>query len=121
MNKRKIGAAAEEKVAAYLKSAGVKILELNYQSRRGEIDIVGRHDGYLVFFEVKYRSCTSCGHALQAVDSHKMKQICKVADYYRYTHNLGDQIPVRYDVVAIQGSEIQWIQNAFPHIYTRNY
>lgn len=121
MNKRRIGSEAEEKVVRYLTEAGMQILERNYRNRQGEIDIIGRHDNYLVFLEVKYRKGLSCGYAVQAVDFRKMRQICKVADYYRYTHGMGEQTSVRYDVAAIQGDEIQWIQNAFPHIYTRNF
>ena len=55
-----------------------------------------------------------------AVDGRKQRQICRVADYYRYIHDLGDNVGVRYDVVAIQGGQVQWIKNAFPHIYTRS-
>lgn len=120
MNKRRTGARAEELAASYLREAGMEILEVNYRNRQGEIDLIGQHLGYLVFVEVKYRFDTAYGYASQAVDMRKRKQICKVADYYRYCNGLGDGTPVRYDVVALQGDEIQWIQNAFPHIYSGN-
>ena len=119
MNKRKVGADMECLAAAYLEDRGMKIVERNFRNRQGEIDLIGYQDGYLVFVEVKYRSGDSKGMAVAAVDYRKQRQICKVADYYRYLHKLGNQTMIRYDVVAIQEDEIIWIPNAFPHIYTR--
>ncbi len=115
MNKRQIGTCGEETAAAYLAARGVRIVEKNFRSRQGEIDLVGYHGEYLVFVEVKYRGSARMGSALEAVDLRKQRRICRAADYYRYLHRLGDDCPVRYDVVAIQGEEILWIPNAFPH------
>lgn len=105
--------------ADYLESQGMRIVERNFRGKQGEIDIIGYHKHYLVFVEVKYRSNATRGNALEAVNTHKQRRICKVADYYRYMHRLGSSTMVRYDVIAIQGENIQWIQNAFPHIFTR--
>lgn len=120
MNTRRTGEQWEAAAAGYLAAQGMRIVERNFRCRQGEIDIVGYHQGYLVFVEVKYRETAAKGFAAAAVDSRKQRQVCKVADYYRYTHNLGDNTAVRYDVVAIQGGGLQWIKNAFPHIYTRS-
>jgi len=117
LNKRKTGEDKEKVAAAYLAGQGMKIVERNFRGRQGEIDLVGYHQGCLVFVEVKYRSTLEQGYALAAVDYRKQRRICRTADYYRYLHRMGDQVSVRYDVVGIQGGEIQWIQNAFPHIY----
>lgn len=114
-----MGAVWEQKAAEYLEARGMKIKERNFRNRQGEIDIIGYHDGYLVFVEVKYRNGNGKGYAAEAVDYRKQRQICKVADYYRYIHRLGENIAVRYDVIAVQGEEIEWLQNAFPHIYMR--
>ena len=119
MNKRKIGADKEQIAASYLEERGMKIVERNFRNRQGEIDLIGYHDGYLVFVEVKFRSNANKGYALAAVDYRKQRQICKVADYYRYQHKLGNHTMIRYDVVALQGEDVFWIPNAFPHIYTR--
>lgn len=118
-NKRQLGADKEQLAAEYLTARGMDILERNFRNRQGEIDIIGRHGQYLVFVEVKFRSGTDMGMAVEAVGIHKQRQICKVADYYRMIHHLGDNTAVRYDVLAIQGEDIQWIQNAFPHINRR--
>ncbi len=120
MNTREIGNVSEAAAAEYLTARGLRIAERNFRCRQGEIDIVGYHEGYLVFVEVKYRRGRSCGTALEAVDGRKQRRICRTADYYRCLHHLGESTPVRYDVLAIQGEEIRWIQNAFPHTAAAN-
>ncbi len=117
MNTRKKGAEFEQIAIEYLQRQGVEIMEHNYRNRRGEIDLIGRDGEYTVFFEVKYRKDSSRGYPGEAVGYGKQRVICKVADYYRMIHHIGDFTPVRYDVVAICGEEITWYQNAFEHIY----
>lgn len=116
MDRRKRGTEWEQAASAYLKRQGMEIVEKNFRSRQGEIDLIGYHQGYLVFVEVKYRSTDVKGCALEAVDSRKQRRICRTADYYRYTHGIGSDTSVRYDVVAVQEGRIQWIPNAFSHI-----
>lgn len=115
MNKRAVGAAWEQRAAEYLTGRGMRIVARNFRCGRGEIDIVGYHEGYLVFVEVKYRAGSGKGYAAEAVDFRKQRQICRVSDFYRYTRGIGEDRAVRYDVVAVQGEEIVWLQNAFPY------
>lgn len=119
MNQRETGKKYEQLAAAYLKSYGVEILEQNYRNRLGEIDIIGRHQGYLVFIEVKYRKTHAKGMPEEAVDYRKQQKICRVADYYRCVKRVPEQTPVRYDVVAVCGEHCTWYPNAFDHIYAR--
>lgn len=116
MNKRKIGAHGERLAAEYLSRRGMRILERNYKSRRGEVDLIGCQEGYLVFVEVKYRRSDANGDAAEAVDGRKQRRICRAADWYRYARGIGEETPVRYDVVAIRGESVRWLKNAFPHI-----
>lgn len=118
-NKRKVGGTWEKQAAEYLTKQGMRIVETNFRCKQGEIDLIGYHDGYLVFVEVKYRSTSKQGYALEAVDYRKQSKICRVADYYRYLHKVSDFTKLRYDVVAVQNGEISWIQNAFNHVYGR--
>lgn len=118
MNTREKGTRFEEKAAEYLRSQGVHILECNYRSRRGEIDLIGKDGEYLVFFEVKYRKDALKGEPSEAVNYRKQKNICRVADYYRMIHGIGEFEAIRYDVVAICGDKLAWYQNAFEHIYS---
>ena len=53
-NKRTIGADKEQLAAEYLIDNGYTVLERNFRSRTGEIDIIASKDNYLVFIEVKY-------------------------------------------------------------------
>lgn len=117
MNRRRVGTDGESRAAAFLREQGVTLLERNYRSRNGEIDLIGRDGEYLVFFEVKYRSGADMGHPEEAVGVAKQRRICRVADYYRLVRGLPQQTAVRYDVVALEGEQIRWVKNAFPHHY----
>lgn len=117
MNKRSIGTENEEKAIAFLKEQNVKIIFKNYRCRSGEVDVIGSHNGFLVFFEVKYRTTVISGYGAEAVDYKKQKIICKVADYYRYSNHINDYTPIRYDVISIMKDQINWYQNAFYHIF----
>ena len=116
-NKREIGSIQEERAGEYLKKQGMYILEQNFRCRNGDIDIIGRDQGYLVFVEVKYRSSSKAGHPAEAVNYQKQRKICRTADFYRYIHKIGADVNIRYDVVALTQEEIFWYQNAFQHIY----
>lgn len=114
-NKRNIGTEYEKLAEEYLVKNGVRIVERNFRSRFGEIDLIGYDREYLVFFEVKYRVNESAGYAEEAVNLKKQRTICKVADYYRVKHAVSDFAPMRFDVIAVSGEEIRWIQNAFSY------
>lgn len=96
-----------------MREKGLKILEMNFRCRMGEIDLIARDGRYLVFVEVKYRSTGNQGGAVDAVGREKQRAISKVAAYYLLTHCKSMDIPCRFDVIGIEGEEIQWIQNAF--------
>lgn len=117
MNKRRLGTDKETMAKAYLEARGFQVVERNYRCRQGEVDLIARHEGYLVFVEVKYRKTRSAGAAWEAVGITKQRKICRVAEYYALTHGMGTGEGIRYDVLAIQGEEILWIPNAFPHHY----
>lgn len=110
-----MGTAYEKLAGAYLEQQGYEILEYNYRCRMGEIDIVARQDGYLVFVEVKYRADSTVGNPLEAVTSAKQRTISKVASYYCLTHGYGTFTPCRFDVAAVLGEQIKVIQNAFDY------
>ena len=115
LNKRTIGALAEERAALFLQARGMQILARNYRCRQGEIDLIARDGRYLVFVEVKYRSSACCADPLSVVNRAKQRKICRVADYFRFTQKVPDDVPVRYDVIGILGEKTAWIPDAFPH------
>ena len=119
MDKVREGRFWETAAAEYLRQAGVQILEQNFRCSQGEIDLIGCHQGCLIFFEVKYRKNERFGRPEEAVGAGKQQRICRCADVYLYRRRIGDGQPVRFDVIAICGDRIAWIQNAFDYSYRR--
>ena len=115
MNKRQTGAFWEEAVAGWLERNGVSIRDRNFRCSQGEIDIIGYHQDCLVFFEVKYRKNTAFGTAAEAVGYKKQQTICRCADFYLYRNRIPENTSVRFDVVAVCGDKIDWLQNAFEY------
>lgn len=116
INKRQIGADKEAFVCEWLEAHGYIILERNFRCRNGEIDIVAREGGYLVFIEVKYRSRGASGLPEEAVDVRKQRVISRVALYYLRRFGYGETTPVRFDVAAVLGEKdlsVTLYQNAF--------
>ena len=116
MNKRVIGAKTEDEAARFLTQCGLKIRQLNFRCRYGEVDIVATDDDYTVFVEVKYRKTARAGHPEEAVSLSKAKTISKVSDYYRVRNKLPADAKIRFDVVAIEGGEFRWYKNAFDYV-----
>ena len=114
-NLRKDGSAHEEKAKAFLEKYGIRIVDMNFRNRFGEIDLIGYEGDVLVFFEVKYRSSNASGYAEDAVNAKKRHTICKVADYYRMLHGIGDFQAIRFDVIAMNDRDIHWVKDAFAY------
>ncbi|WP_092562752.1 YraN family protein [Anaeromicropila populeti] len=112
-NKRKLGAEQEEAAVKYLEQAGYRIIERNFYTRAGEIDIIGYDEGYLVFIEVKFRSNAAFGFPGEAIDNRKRNSIIKTAEYYIYKNQLSMEQPIRFDAVLILGGSIHLVKNAF--------
>ena len=94
---------------------GYEILEMNYRIRQGEIDIIAREGGYIVFVEVKYRAKGEAD-ALSAVDFRKQRKISRVALTYITRHRLSEYTPYRFDVIAVTDDGCSLIRNAFDYI-----
>lgn len=113
MDKRAVGSAYEAMAARYLERLGYIILEKNYHSRHGEIDIIANHTGMLVFLEIKYRKNGRHGEPWEAVNYRKQQRLRMTAKVYMMTHHLSMQTPCRFDVVSVLDNEITLYQNAF--------
>jgi putative endonuclease len=111
-----IGNRGENLACEYLKRNGLKILEENYRTRWGEIDLIAREGDTLVFVEVKTRTQKRFGSPLEAVTTDKQRRIIRMAQTFLAEKRLGD-IASRFDVIGIDltnGSpRIDWIPNAF--------
>lgn len=89
-----------------------KIIERNYRSQIGEIDIVAYKGGVYVFVEVKTRRDETFGRPAEAVTSAKQRKYRLMAMQYMNSKGLYDS-PFRFDVIEILGKEINHIENAF--------
>ena len=109
------GRTAEDTACAYLLGHGLVLVERNYRSRRGEIDLILRDADTLVFVEVRYRRQSGFGSAAESVNHGKQMRIAACARHYLRTHCQFDTTGCRFDVVAIDGpvQSIEWIRNAF--------
>lgn len=116
-NHRQTGTVYEQRAGKYLEQHGYEILAYNYRCPKGEIDIIAKQGGCLVFCEVKFRSGTKSGYPAEAVGYAKQKRISESALYYLMMNNMLEE-PCRFDVVSIQGDRIWVNQNAFD--YTGN-
>jgi len=94
------GYSSENLAVNLLVSKGYKIIDRNFHSRFGEIDIIAEKDGYLVFVEVKARHSLKFGLPEEAVTPSKLFKIRKTGEYYSILHpNLPKKL--RIDVVAL--------------------
>ena len=110
--------------ARYLKKKGYRIVDRNYRSRLGEIDIIAEEGGCLVFVEVKTRAGMGFGTPFESVTLQKQQQLSKVALEYINRQDWHERA-ARFDVVGIrmpedgkyQDSAIELLQNAFDLCY----
>ena len=114
MNSGKIG---EDAVVEYLENSGYEILERNFHSRFGEIDIIAKKEKCIMFVEVKTRKSVNYGTPAEFVTSAKMKKIIKTAVLYLENTDC----EMRFDVAEVYlkngKCEIKYIENAFGGSY----
>ena len=111
------GKTGEDIASEYLKQQGFSIIERNFHSQQGEIDIIAQDKDCLVFAEVKNYSFKSYGSPVGAVRKSKKQSIIHAAQTYLYKKNIRN-IYARFDVVTIyrkkDGSNvIEHYKNAF--------
>ena len=113
MNKRELGSRYEDTACKYLTEQGYIILEKNFRCKIGEIDIIGKSEGYLCFIEVKYRSSSEFGFPSEAVDNRKRRKIFYTAISYMNYRKYPPDTPCRFDIVVILKDRYSLIKNAF--------
>ena len=95
-----LGAWGEDQAVEYLRQQGIKIIERNFRTPVGEIDIIARHKSVLLFVEVKTRRSNAFGTPQEAVGPRKQRQIIRTAQWYLQNHK-NIKLQPRFDVVAI--------------------
>jgi putative endonuclease len=117
MNNKSTGNEAEKAAAGYLRQKGYKILERNYSTVIGEIDIVALDGDVLCFIEVRSRSSKDYGGALQALSRKKQRRVTRAALAYIKAKRL-EEVEMRFDFAAVEvcpdgATSIELIKNAF--------
>jgi putative endonuclease len=112
-----LGRAAEEAAAAFLRAAGLAVVERNVRFRQGEIDLVCRDGGVVVFVEVKCRRAGWDAAPAAAVSWHKQRRLTRLAQHYLKWRRL-ERVRCRFDVVSVVQSdrgtlEIRHVRSAF--------
>lgn len=117
--KRQIGNQAEDIALKYLIQQGLVLIEQNYLTKVGEIDIImlDKAEQVLVFVEVRYRKNTHFGSATDSVDHAKQLKIMRTAEYYLACQQKFDEYICRFDVIGLESDlkypKINWIKDAF--------
>ncbi len=118
-DRRVLGARGERAAESFLTRRGYRIVERNYRTARGELDLVAYHGDVLVIVEVKARSTDRFGGAREAVDRRKRMRLTRLALGY-LQRRARRPLTCRFDVVTIdmtgsgpEGGTIELIQNAF--------
>ncbi len=108
----KDGDEAEDRAAAALEAAGYTIVHRNWRCDAGELDVIAREGSVLAFVEVRSRADAEHGHAAEMIGARKRAHVSRVAKIY-----VAIERPIepemRFDVVAVTGSEIAILRDAW--------
>lgn len=111
------GVAAENLVAKYLVDHGHTIIQQNFHSKFGEIDILSAWRGQLIVTEVKARSTCLYGTPAEFVTKSKQQKIIRCLKHFLNMHPFWHTSPIRFDVASViidqRGARIDIIEAAF--------
>ena len=97
--KQLLGKEGEDIACHFLEQKGYQILHRNYRFSRYEVDIVAKHEGILVFVEVKLRSYATYGYPEESVSEAQVESIQTVAEAFLETYTNYQR--TRFDIIAI--------------------
>lgn len=101
INKKQKGTKGEKIALDYLEQQNIKIIEQNFRSRYGEIDIIGLLKNALIFYEVKYRENNRFGDIAYSITDQKRKKILKTAQYFLLLNKQYKDYQKRFDAILI--------------------
>lgn len=116
LHKKEIGKAGEDKAAEYLKENGYKIIERNWHTRFGEIDIIAQKNDIIVFVEVKTLPNGDAETLERVLGKHKQKKILETAKCFLNKYRQYSNSIIRFDVLVVDmpGFPLVYhIENAF--------
>ncbi|MDE7071329.1 MAG: YraN family protein [Clostridia bacterium] len=112
MNNRKSGIEGENTAVEYLKKQGYLIIERNFNTKVGEIDIIAKDKDTIVFIEVKARENTKFGQPIESITPHKVHSIIRTAQWYLSSKKKYNSL-CRFDVIEILRGEVTHTKHAF--------
>lgn len=104
------GQAGEDDALEYLRQNGLTLVERNFRCKGGEIDLIMRQQAALVFVEVRKRADNRHGGAAASVTAAKQARLVIAAQIYLQRYK--NPPACRFDVIAIDGTALTWLQNA---------
>ena len=104
------GQAGEDAALEHLQKNGLQLVERNFRCKAGEIDLIMQERGTLVFVEVRKRGDTRFGGAAASVTWQKQRRLIRTAQFYLLRFR--DPPPCRFDVVAFDAGQVEWLKNA---------
>ena len=110
--KDELGQRGEQLAADFLEQSDLRILDRNWRCRDGELDLVCRLGGTVVFCEVKARRTAAYGTPADAVTAAKRRRLRRLAAQWLADRHVRCAV-VRFDVAAITGDEIEVVADAF--------
>ena len=119
LNRRQRGNRYEALAAEYLVRHGYRIVERQFRTRLGEIDLIAMDGGTLCFLEVRSKTSARFGTAAASVTPQKQRRLALVASQYLQSRPRLQRLPCRFDVVALDASDdaatpqVLLIRNAF--------
>ena len=105
-----LGKEGEEYACQFLERKGYQIIQRNFSSKQGEIDIIAKDKEEYVFIEVKTRHNFHYGMPSEAVTKRKQNHLWHATKYYLYLHKL-ENVYVRFDVIEIIKKKEQFYFN----------
>jgi putative endonuclease len=114
---RDVGTLWENAAAVHLQQAGLQPVTRNFNCRYGEIDLIMRERGCIVFVEVRYRNTAARGGGLASVGRSKRLKLMRAAAMFLQANPRLAAEPCRFDVIACEGTPAQplfeWTRAAF--------
>ena len=111
---RSRGAQAKQFARRRLEQAGLRFVAANMHIRGGEIDLIMRDRFTWVFVEVRYRRSDSYGSAAESVTPRKRRRLLRAAQVWLAQRDASfDTAACRFDIIAITGSRVEWLKDAF--------
>lgn len=108
------GSDAEQLAISYLQRHQLTLVTQNYRCRFGEIDLIMRDGGTLVFIEVRMRANDQYGGAAASITPAKQAKLIRTARHY--LSEINNEPPCRFDALLLSGDggkNVEWIRNAF--------